>query len=976
MKECPKCRHCYDDNVELCPNDNSKPVPTIEGGTTISGRYILESRLGQGGMGIVFRAKHKFLKSFHAVKIILPSLVTNDANLLVRFNQEAVLAASIDHPNVIRVTDFGIENDDMPFLVMEFIDGNPLSAYLKADKPIDLKNALEIFIPIAQAVAEAHRKGIVHRDLKPENVMVQKNLPLVKAIKVLDFGLAKIKSGTSYPSLVQAKTMNIVGSPPYMSPEQWTGDGVDHRTDIYALSAMLFQMLTGRLPFQADSMPAMMYQHLSGALPTAASLGINISPPVEAILQKGMQKDPAHRFESMEQLLAALGSAVGQPGKKPLPGEVTDRMPGSAPIPKPSEDIPALSDSEKERFYSFFDSKQKPESIGDPKLAQDFLEAQDRIETAKTEAINADLLVQELAEAQRLAEEAQNKALQAKQQIEADVRRQVEAEMQRLAAKDQTKQEAEAERLAKEVKARRDAEERANHLAKAALESQQLAELERKQRQEEAQKRELHEGVRREAEVEAQRLAKQVAESRKQYEDAKNEAAREAQFRADAEAKQKKIESELQAVAASEAERRKMVEASAKKFIEEQSGKFEKEASAAKQRLDEAKLLIEQEAKKRESAEAARVHAEEEAQRLSQEIIKVQQQMHEMQQHITTGSHGPLPSGSQGPLPSTTGQSSISLNPLNPDATSRQMPSMLVKTGQFSNRKVIGAVAAGIVAIVVLAGAGIGTYLYLRPSRVATNQAVVNTNTEKPPPAGPQIERIRIEGGTFKMGRDDVPDRKSTSAWFDQFPANSVEVKSFRIDKYETTNAQYAEFLKENKDRKPPGGWDGQNPPAGKESHPVTNVTYDDAVTYAFWITFNEKKTCRLPTEAEWEYAARNGAQATSYPWGTDWRRDAAILGGSAAPVGTSNDETLSGVKDMLGNVTEWTSDVYGTYKDSPFKLQSEAETLVIRGLNFKAQTTHEKDLFKKPEFMLTYRNNMKKTDAKDYLGFRLVCSL
>src|SRR5688572_14099238 len=123
MKECTKCRHVYDDDVSVCPLDGGPAVHTIAGSTTISGRYILERRLGQGGMGIVFRAKHKFLKSAHAVKIILPSLVSDDKDLLVRFNQEAVLAASIDHPNVIRVTDFGVENDDMPFLVMEFIDG-------------------------------------------------------------------------------------------------------------------------------------------------------------------------------------------------------------------------------------------------------------------------------------------------------------------------------------------------------------------------------------------------------------------------------------------------------------------------------------------------------------------------------------------------------------------------------------------------------------------------------------------------------------------------------------------------------------------------------------------------------------------------------------------------------------------------------------------------------------------------------------
>src|SRR6476659_1341678 len=136
MKECSKCKSCYEDEITVSPKDNEIPVFTITGSTTISGRYILDQRLGQGGMGIVFRAKHKFLKSSHAIKIILPSLVSSDKSLLVRFRQEAVLAASIDHPNVIRVTDFGVENDVMPYLVMEFVSGIPLSHYLLDGRPL------------------------------------------------------------------------------------------------------------------------------------------------------------------------------------------------------------------------------------------------------------------------------------------------------------------------------------------------------------------------------------------------------------------------------------------------------------------------------------------------------------------------------------------------------------------------------------------------------------------------------------------------------------------------------------------------------------------------------------------------------------------------------------------------------------------------------------------------------------------------
>lgn len=964
MKECSKCRHCYDDEVQFCPLDNNKPVFTISGSTTISGRYILETRLGQGGMGIVFRAKHKFLKSFHAIKIILPSLVDADENLLVRFRQEAVLAASIDHQNVIRVTDFGVEGDVMPFLVMEFIDGPALSQFLIDEKPLPLKDALELFIPVAQAVAEAHRKGIVHRDLKPQNVMVQKNLPLVKAIKVLDFGLAKIKSADSYPSLIQAKTMNIVGSPPYMSPEQWSGEGVDHRTDIYALGILFFQMLTGRLPFQADSMPAMMYQHLSGPIPTAESMGVSLSPLIEAVAAKAIQKDPQHRYESIDLMLADLGNALANMGQTALAGEITEAMMSSDPIassPGSIETKTMLSDSQKERFYSYFESQGSRNLLADPKLAQDFLKAQDKIESAKTEAINADLLVREFAEAQKEAEEAQHKAILAKQRIEADVRRQVEAEMERLAAKDQAKQEAEAERLSREIEARRMAEERANYLAQAALEAQQLAETERKKREEEAQQRELHEGERRQAVIEAQRLAEQVAEARKEYENAKGEAAREAQFRAEAELKQKKVESELQAIAADEAERRKLVEARAKEYIEQQARRYESEALAAKQRLDEAKALIELEAEKREKAEAARLQAEKEAERLSQEIIEVQRQMQEMQQHITSDGQGRMLSGSQ---------SAGRTEAIGMGSASTQVPSFLLRSSEISKRNVLVLVLAGVFCVIVLAGAGVGLYLAFGPGPPPP--------PPEDPPSGPvasAIPRVLIQGGTFMMGRDDVPDKKNPT-WADQYPANQVSVDSFVIDKYETTNAQYAEFVKETH-REPPAYWNhSEDPPEGKENFPVTNITLADAKAYADWTSKREKRICRLPTEKEWEYAARNGAQGTSYPWGNDWRPDAAILGGQPAAVGTTADETVLGVKDMLGNVTEWTSDLYLFYKGSSLPQRREEDYIVVRGLNFRAQTTPDlKDLFRKTQFMLTYRNQKKEDEAEDFLGFRLVCA-
>ena len=967
MKECTKCRNCYDDEVDVCPIDGIAPVFTIAGSTTLSGRYVLETRLGQGGMGIVFRAKHKFLKSSHAVKIILPSLVSDDENLLVRFRQEAILAASIDHPNVIRVTDFGVENDVMPFLVMEYIDGIPLSNYLVEGKPLTVKEAFDLFIPIAEGVAEAHRKGIVHRDLKPQNIMVIKNLPLTKAIKVLDFGLAKIKSADSYPSLIQAKTMNIVGSPPYMSPEQWSGEGVDHRTDIYALAVILYQMLTGKLPFQADSMPAMMYQHLTVPAPTAASHGVTLLPGIESVVQKGLEKDPNNRFESMDQMLVELENGSGTPSKRMMTGAETEYMisPPSVETGVPTGEARPLSDTQKKRFYSYFDSQEKPVLVADPHLAQEFLEAQDQIESAKTEAINADLLVKELVEAQKVAEAAQDKAIQAKQRMEADVRRQVEAEMKRLAVEDQAKREADVQRLAQEVEARRLAEERANYLAQEALEAQQLAEAERRKNQEEAQQRELHQDGRREAEMQAQQLAAQVAEAKREYEAARNEAAREAALRTEAEKKQKQIESELQTVATNEAERRKMVEARAKELIEEQAGRFEKEALAAKQRLEEARSLIELEAQKREKAEAARIQAEGEAERLSQEIIEVQRQMEEMRQHVTVDS-------ATGMNPNSMRNTGSSLTPLTQlsGAASTEIPSAFLDTGKIPNKKPLFAAAAiGIVAIFLLGGGALGLYLLLGRSPVEPANDNTNRQVESTPDANQPIARksVFIQGGTFMMGSNDIQD-KYDEDYGNEFPAHEETLSSFNMDVYETTNAQYAEFVASG--HKPPSYWVSNQPPDGQENNPVTNVSLRDAKAYAEWISKRENKVCRLPSEIEWEYAARNGSQNTIFPWGGQDLGDYAMLKGrDAVAVGSMGDETQNGIEDMMGNVSEWTSSPFALYKGHPSTKRFD-DLFAVRGLNFK---TPDK-LFKKPQLLLMYRQYLEENKDYDFLGFRLVC--
>src|SRR5918999_6292604 len=170
MKECPKCRVCFADDVAFCPDDGAATGPSIAGEPILDGRYNLERRLGQGGMGIVFKARHIFLKTQHAIKVILPDLVGNDPTLSTRFRQEAMAAAAIQHPNTVSVTDYGIINSTMPFLVMEFIEGRSLHDILQMEGKLSPALALEIILAVCAGVGAAHREEIVHRDLKPLNI--------------------------------------------------------------------------------------------------------------------------------------------------------------------------------------------------------------------------------------------------------------------------------------------------------------------------------------------------------------------------------------------------------------------------------------------------------------------------------------------------------------------------------------------------------------------------------------------------------------------------------------------------------------------------------------------------------------------------------------------------------------------------------------------------------------------------------------
>src|SRR5262245_12858619 len=310
MKECPTCRTCFPDDVVYCPDDAAETTASIAGEPILDGRYQLEKRLGQGGMGVVYKARHIFLKTSHAIKIILPDLVGNDPNLVTRFRQEALAAAAIRHQNIIAVTDFGVVRGTMPFLVMEFVQGASLQDVMAEEGSMSPVRAFELMQPICAGIAAAHRQGIVHRDLKPLNVMICDDMPIAEAVKILDFGLAKIKSGELLGSFIAAQTTGLMGSPFYMAPEQWSDEPPDARADVYSLGVMLFQMLCGEVPFKGSSIPSIMKKHLTSDVPSFASKGIDVPPQIENVVRHALEKEAAHRTQSAEEFSKELREAM------------------------------------------------------------------------------------------------------------------------------------------------------------------------------------------------------------------------------------------------------------------------------------------------------------------------------------------------------------------------------------------------------------------------------------------------------------------------------------------------------------------------------------------------------------------------------------------------------------------------------------------------------------------------------------------
>jgi serine/threonine-protein kinase len=307
MRYCARCRTSYAQGERFCPLDGGAVIEEGQRssliGETLGGRYQLVREIGKGGMGVVYEAEHTGLGKHVAVKLLLDTY-SEDREVLARFHQEARTASRIGHENIIDIIDIG-DHNGRSYIVMELLDGTDLRRSTLGN-PLTVERGIPIFKQICRALAAAHAKDIIHRDMKPENVFLTERNGNHDFVKLMDFGISKIKA--AHESQVRlTQTGAVVGTPLYMAPEQALGKtDIDHRVDIYSVGVMMYELFTGRPPFEANTYLGLLTQHVHERPTSPRKVRPELPAPLERTILRALEKDPAKRFSSIEEMAGSL----------------------------------------------------------------------------------------------------------------------------------------------------------------------------------------------------------------------------------------------------------------------------------------------------------------------------------------------------------------------------------------------------------------------------------------------------------------------------------------------------------------------------------------------------------------------------------------------------------------------------------------------------------------------------------------------
>ena len=945
MKICPACQKTCPDDLSLCPRDDAPliahaTVTEMHLAAGLSRRFRLVRRLGKGSFGTVFLAEQIGVGNRPVALKVLNRKLLADPLFLSRFQNEVGSTGRIQHPNVVSIYESGQGDDGTPYIAMEFLEGEALSETLQRRGTLPLPEVAEILQQAAGGLSAAHELGIIHRDLKPENIFLTRSDEGELIVKVVDFGIAKLRE-----SAMHFQTGLVLGTPPYMSSEQAYGmrsDDLDARSDIYSLGVVVYEMLSGRVPFRSVTLFGYLSMHMLEDPPPfrAVARGLGIPPGVESTVMKALVKDRNQRYASVLDFARDFARAASTPSQED----------GFGLAPTVKVEMPGREHAEQERLaQEKAEAERREKEKAEAERAEREKTEQERAAREKAEAERREREKAEAARAARAAREKTEQERAAREKAEAERREREKAEAAR-AAREKTEQEraarekaeaerrerekAEAERAAREkaeqerlAREKAEAKRREREKAEAERAAREKAEQERRAREKaEAKRRELEKAETERAareKAEQERLAREKAEAeRREKEKAeaeraareKTERERAAREKAEAERRERekaeteraareKAEQERLAREKAEAERREREKAETERAAREKAEqeRAAREKAEAERREKEkaeaeraAREKAEQERRAREKAEAERREKEKaEAERAAREKTEQERRAREKaeaerreQEKAEAASRPP---------------------------TAPKPPQLQTILKPPSKVKVL--VMAAVALILIVTGVW---YFWPHPpvenpqgglgaSQKGTVQQghIAGTVRENPKDGS---KYVWIPPGTFMMGCS--PGDSACAP--DEKPLHQVTItKGFWMGQTQVTVGAYKRFMRAKGRQMPDApalnsGWVNEN-------MPIIWVSWDDAHDYCMWAGG------RLPTEAEWEYAARAGSTESRYgpidevAWYSD------NSGGKIQEVGQKRANGF-GLYDTLGNVWEWVNDWYDEnyYKNSP----------------------------------------------------------